>query len=120
MRGEQQSHIFHIYLDSPLYFRVLEFQLKHKLGRAYACLLIFIEGMKALGLIDNGLYEYYRTRYLKPLETSPIAIEQLKQKCDFCDKPAITKATHISGITKNICNKHLAELKNHPKWKIEE
>ncbi|MEM1767290.1 MAG: hypothetical protein QXD86_05030, partial [Candidatus Bathyarchaeia archaeon] len=60
--GSSKAIFFHLYLDSPLYFRVLEFQLKHKLGRTYAGLLIFIEGMRSLGLIDDETYSYYKQR----------------------------------------------------------
>lgn len=118
MNEAEREYVYRICLDSPLNFKVLEFQLKHKLGKSFAALLIFVEGMKALGLIDNELYEFYRTRYFKPLEDSPIKVEKPKVKCDFCGQDAVAKATHVSGVTKNVCTKHLAELKNHPKWKV--
>lgn len=110
------DHIIRIYLDSPLYFKFIEFQAENKLGRSYACLLIFIEGMRSLGLIDDEVYAFYKQRYSKPLETSPI-IKQLP-KCDFCGRQAVGVAMHQSGVTKRVCEKHLKELERHEKWSV--
>lgn len=112
-----KDYILRLCLDSPLYFKFIQFQLEKKLGKSYAGLIVFLEGMKALGLIDNDIYVYYQNRYDKPLETSPIIKEM--PKCDFCGKAgAVAIAIHQSGITKKVCEKHLKDLKNHPKWSI--
>lgn len=110
------DHIIRIYLDSPLYLKFIEFQADHKLGRSYACLLIFIEGMRNLGLIDKDVYAFYKQKYYKPLEACPI-VKQIP-KCDFCGKDAIGIAVHQTGITKHICERHWKELEKHEKWSV--
>jgi len=72
-----RDYIVRICLDSPLYLKLLEFQAKKKLGKTYAGLLVFVEGMRSLGLIDQEVYLFYKAKYDKPLETSPIKIEPL-------------------------------------------
>lgn len=115
MRNFKQ-HKFLVCLDSPLYLAVVKYQAQHSLGRSYAALSIFIEGLKTLGLIDNQLYDYYKRKYSEPLKPGFI-LEDKRVKCDFCGKTATAKATHESGIVRHVCQKHLAELQAHPKWK---
>lgn len=110
------DHIVRIYLDSPLYFKLIQFQAQNSLGRSYACLLIFVEGMHSLGLIDDDVYTFYKQRYSKPLETSPIVKEL--PKCDFCGKNAVAVAIHQSGITKRVCERHWKELEKYEKWTV--
>jgi hypothetical protein len=89
-------------------------------GKSYAGLLVFIEGLYALKLIDRESYEYYKARYSKPLQTSPIKVEPLpKPRCDFCGREAVARATHVSGIVRQVCQKHLADLQSNPKWRVE-
>jgi len=114
------DYIYRLCLDAPLYLKVLEFQSKYKLGKTFASLLIFVEGMKALGLIDKETYEFYRSRYMKPLNDSPIIVLKVPVKCDFCGKEAVGKVQSVKGIVKNVCVYHLEELRNHPKWRVNE
>ena len=115
-----REYFLRLCLDSPLNFKFMEFQLKRKLGKSYAGLLIFIEGMKSLGLIDNELYEYYKQRYDKPLEVSPIKVEPLpKPKCFLCGREAVGIALELKRNKEfPVCEKHKRELAEHPKWKV--
>ena len=114
-----RDYIIRLCLDSPLYLKFIDFQARHKLGKTYAGLLIFIEGMKSLGLIDHETYEFYKSRYNKPLETSPIKVEIIKPKCFLCGREAITHAiSKQTGKKYPVCSKHAEELKNHPKWRV--
>jgi hypothetical protein len=115
---EFQQHKFLICLDSPLYLAVVKFQAEHELGRSYAALRIFIEGLKSLNLISQELYEYYRRKYSEPLKPDFI-LEDKRVKCDFCGQPAVARAVHESGVVKHVCSRHLAELQGHPKWRVE-
>ena len=115
-----RDYILRLCLDSPLFFKLVEFQLEKKLSKTYAGLLIFVEGMKSLGLIDHETYEFYKSRYNKPLETSPIKVEIIKPKCFLCGREAITYAvSKQTGKKYPVCQKHAEELKNHPKWSVE-
>jgi len=116
-----KAHCLRLYLDSPLYLKLIQFQAEKKLGKSFAGLLIFIEGMKSLGLIDKDTYEFYKNRYDKPLETSPIKVEVIKPKCFLCGREAVTYAVSVqTGKRKPVCQKHAIELEKHPKWKVEE
>jgi len=116
-----RDYILRICLDSPLYLKFIDFQAKKKLGKTYAGLLIFLEGMKSLGLIDKETYEFYKNRYDKPLEASPIKVEVIKPKCFLCGREAVTYAVSVqTGKKKPVCQKHAIELEKHPKWKVEE
>jgi len=66
---EKKPHALQLFLDSPLDVAITQFQAMHKLGRSYAGLLIFIEGLRKLDLINEVVYQYYRARYMKPLST---------------------------------------------------
>jgi len=117
-----RNHILRIYLDSPLYLKFIQFQAEHKLGKAYAGLLIFIEGMKSLKLIDGETYDFYKHKYNKPLQVSPIEIQPLKPKlkCFICGKKAIGFSIFVeSGKKYPLCGSHVQALKNNPKWKTE-
>jgi len=57
-------------------------------------------------------------RNLKPSQPETVQTTS-EPKCDFCGKtPATASFRHTSGIIKRVCDKHEAELRNHPKWSI--
>jgi hypothetical protein len=68
----EKPHELTLFLDQPLYVALTQFQALNKLGKSYAGLLIFIEGLRKLGLIGEVVYQYYYQRYFKPLQTTPI------------------------------------------------
>jgi len=75
-----RPHELRLFLDSPLYQALVQFQASRRLGASYAGLLIFLEGLRALELIDEDTYEYYSSRYDKPLtQLIPGESEQIRQ-----------------------------------------
>jgi hypothetical protein len=112
-----QQHKFLLCLDSPLYLAVIKFQAEHELGRSYAALSIFVEGLKALNLISQDLYEYYKQKYGKPLKPDFI-LEDKRPKCSFCGKPAAFQIRYVKNptIIKQVCEKHLNECLIGGKW----
>ena len=68
---ERKPHALQLFLDSPLDVAVTQFQALHKLGRSYAGLLIFVEGLSKLNLINEVVYQHYKARYTQPLKTLP-------------------------------------------------
>lgn len=50
-----------------MYLGSLKFQSENSLGKSYANLLIFLEGLKIKGLISDDDYEIYRDKYNQPL-----------------------------------------------------
>ena len=110
------QHKFLICLDAPLYLAVIKFQAEHELGRSYAALRIFIEGLKSLNLISQDLYEYYKRKYSASLKPN-FVLEDLRPKCFLCSKPASVKLRNVKGgIVKDVCDKHYNELLISGKW----
>jgi len=67
-------------------------------------------------IIERNLGKERRNLKLCQPETMQTTSEP---KCDFCGKtPATASFRHTSGIVKRACDKHEAELRNHPKWSI--
>lgn len=78
-----KEHVIQLALDKPLYIRFLQLQADKKLGRPYAGLLAFVEGMYRLGYLSKEDYEKYSQRYSKPLEEDsekPLTLEDLKSQ----------------------------------------
>ena len=113
---EFQQHKFLLYLDSPLYLAVVKFQAENELGRSYAALRIFIEGLKALNLISQDLYEYYKQKYSEPLKPDFI-LEDKRPKCFICSQPASHKV-YNGAVTRDACSKHLKDFLESGKWKL--
>jgi tetratricopeptide (TPR) repeat protein len=88
LKENPQPHILRLFLDSPLDVALTKFQAMNNLGRSFAGLLVFIEGLRKLNIINEVVYQYYRERYMKPLQTTPI-VEDLciaKQKEEEFEK----------------------------------
>ena len=68
---KENPHILRLFLDSPLDVALTKYQATNTLGRSYAGLLVFIEGLRRLDLIGEVVYQHYKARYLRPLQTLP-------------------------------------------------
>jgi len=115
MKPKFKQHRFILCLDSPLYMSVVKFQAENELGRSYAALRIFIEGLKALNLISQDLYEYYRKKYSEPLKPDFI-LEDKRPKCYICGQPAIHKV-YNGAVTRDVCSRHLKDFLESGKWR---
>jgi hypothetical protein len=56
-----------MYLSPELYVGFIKLQADKSLGRSYAALLPFIEGLYSLGYITQEVYEVHKKRYSSPL-----------------------------------------------------
>lgn len=65
------SHQLRLYLDKQLYLALIKLQADKELGRSYAGLLIFNEGLHQLGYINQKQYETHKKRYSIPLTKDP-------------------------------------------------
>jgi hypothetical protein len=112
-----KEHVFYICLDPPLYTAVVKFQAEHELGRSYAALNIFLEGLKSLNLISQDLYAYYKQKYSKPLKPN-FVLEDMRPKCTYCLRPATFQVRNIQNpkIVRPVCEKHLNEYLASGKW----
>ena len=70
-----REHGLMLYLDKKLYSAFIRLQADRNLGRSYAGLLAFVEGMFHLGFISKEEYLEYSQKYSQKLD-----IEQIKEK----------------------------------------
>lgn len=77
-----REHGVMLYLDKTLYKAFIKLQADKELGRSYAGLLPFVEGLFHLGYLSKDDYEKYVQKYTQGLkeEPKPLTLEQLKEK----------------------------------------
>jgi hypothetical protein len=68
----EKPHALTLFLDAPLCVALTQFQALNTLGRTYAGLLIFIEGLRKLNLVNEVVYQHYKGLYSQPLRITPI------------------------------------------------
>lgn len=57
-----------MYLANDLYKGFVMLQATKGLGRSYAALLPFVEGLYSMGYISEDVYQHYSKKYSQPLE----------------------------------------------------
>jgi len=62
-----REHGVHLFLDRELYVAFIKLQADRGLGRSYAGLLPFVEGLHQMGYLTQEVYEDHVKRYSKPL-----------------------------------------------------
>jgi hypothetical protein len=78
-----KQHGLMLYLGPELYVSFIKFQAAKELGRSYAGLLAFTEGLYTLGFLEQGDYERLREKYSQGLtREQPLTIEQLQTKSE--------------------------------------
>lgn len=87
-----KGHGLPLYLPDELVLALAEVQVKFKLGKTFAGLLMLTEGAHKLGVIGQETYEFFRNRYTTKLverpkkELSPVrrtvvpTLKQVKEK----------------------------------------
>jgi len=79
--GDFREHGVMLYLDKVLYKAFIRLQADKGLGRSFAGLLPFTEGLYRLGYIPQGDYEEHVRKYSQELvEAKPSRFEQLKEQ----------------------------------------
>lgn len=79
--GSFKEHGVLIYLSKELYTGFIRLQADKGLGRSYAGLLPFTEGLFRMGYISKEVYEEHVKKYSKPLESEKqVSLEQLKEQ----------------------------------------
>jgi len=77
--GNFREHAVRLFLDRELYLAFIKLQADKKLGRSFAGLLPFVEGLYRLGYITEEAYESHKERYSAPLVAEKlITIEETK------------------------------------------
>jgi len=73
-----REHGVPIYLDRELYVAFIKLQADRGLGKSFAALLSFVEGLYSLGYISKEVYEAHKRKYSAPLlvqKTLPEAVD---------------------------------------------
>ncbi|MCJ7560350.1 hypothetical protein MUO79_06990 [Candidatus Bathyarchaeota archaeon] len=75
------EHKVMLCLDKDLYRAFIKLQADKDLGRSYAGLLPYVEGLFKMGYITREVYEVHEKRYSEPLgaKTPPLTLEQQEQ-----------------------------------------
>lgn len=80
-----REHGVMLYLPKELYLGFIKLQAEKELGRSFAGLLPFTEGLFKLGYISEEVYETYKRRYSQPLtedKLAPLAKLEKKEEHD--------------------------------------
>jgi hypothetical protein len=78
-----REHGLMLYLSKELYMGFIKLQAEKGLGRSYAGLLPFIEGLYKLGYISQEVYEVHKRRYSKSLtDDDTPTLEKLENKAE--------------------------------------
>ena len=76
-----REHGVMLYLSKDLYNGFIKLQADKTLGRSYAGLLPFTEGLFKLGYITEEVYKRHVQKYSKPLEALiPLTKEEIQEK----------------------------------------
>jgi hypothetical protein len=74
-----REHGLMLYLGPELYIGFIQLQADEKLGRSYAGLKIFVEGMHSLGYLKDADYEVLKSKYSQGLvKEQPLSMEQIQ------------------------------------------
>jgi len=119
--GKFKAHGIRLFLDGELYHAFTKLMADKCLGRSYAGLQAFTEGMFHLGYLSKQSYEAHVEKYSIPLykeESKPEPKEQLK--CAFCGKSPVVDVfiEKKTGKEKKVCSYHADNLREHPKWQV--
>lgn len=66
-----RGHGLPLYLDKHLYLGLIKLQSDKSLGKSYAGLLVFVEGLHHMGYLSQKQYELHKKRYSVPLNRDP-------------------------------------------------
>jgi hypothetical protein len=99
-RRDFQEHKVMLFLSKELYVAFIKLQADKGLGRSYAALLPFVEGLRAMGYISEDVYESHKKKYSTPLlvqKTLPEALDtQAEQLNKTMGMVADQWATHLN------------------------
>ena len=80
--GNFREHGVLLYLDKTLYKAFIKLQADKGLGRSYAGLLPFVEGLYQLGYLSKEEYKIHFQKYNTPLteEPKPLTKQQMQER----------------------------------------
>lgn len=75
-----KEHGVLLYLPKPLYLAFIKLQADKGLGRSFAGLLPFVEGLYTMGYINKEIYLQYVKRYSRPLIEEKKSVQLLRRQ----------------------------------------
>ena len=85
------GHQFLLCFDHILYMKMLQVQVDNGLGKAFAGMLVAIEGLNAMGLLEEAEYDLYKNKYSVSLadakankSKSPVQIAKEQSRVSYC------------------------------------
>lgn len=69
--GGFQEHCLRLFLSKELYIAFIKLQADRSLGRSYAGLLPFVEGLHLMGYLNESQYEAHKKKYSISLNQDP-------------------------------------------------
>ena len=108
-----------LYLSKELYSAWIKLQADKDLGRSYAGLLPFVEGLYRLGYLSKDVYEEHFKKYSRPLNPKKEITFEEKKQLDFLaekDKQlkGMLESWDLPHYTPNWHEKTIAEAKKYP------
>lgn len=119
--GNFKEHGVMLYLSKDLYSGWIKLQAEKNLGRTFAGLLPFTEGLFRLGYISREIYELHLKKYSEPIsdvEHKVLNPEQQREKQFLDDKERQLKGMlevwDLEHFTPNWHEKAIHEAKKYP------
>ena len=89
--GSFRGHVFQICCDNVLYMKMLQVQVEKGLGKAFAGMLVNVEGLYAMGYLDEEQHDLYKNKYSVGLaeakanmSKSPVQIAKEQSRVSYC------------------------------------
>jgi len=105
-----REHGVLIYLSNELYLGFIKLQADKGLGRSYAALLPFVEGLFHMGYITREVYQAHAVRYSQPLLT----VKNVDPKVLELDKNLTFALNSWAEMPEKSQKYYLAKAKKHP------
>ena len=117
--GNFKEHGVMLYLSKELYSAWIKLQADKDLGRTYAGLLPFVEGLYRLGYLSPVVYEEYIRKYSQPLNVKNEQTSDEKKQSEFLkekDKQfkGMLESWDLEHYNLNWHEKAVAEAKKFP------
>lgn len=112
--GKFREHGVLIYLSNPLYLGFVKLQADKGLGRSYAALLPFVEGLYHMGYINEEVYEHHRKKYSVPLVIQkPLSLVHQQQRLKKLEKDFLSVAEQWAHLKPKSKRYWLEKAKEH-------
>lgn len=104
-----REHGVMLYLSKDLYLGFIKLQADKELGRSFAALLPFTEGLYRMGYISEEVYEAHKKRYSEPLTTENEAQKNQRLRREQCVKRETEELNKQFGMVADQWESHTSK-----------